>query len=92
MFFVFAVSSPFAQERQRPRSDWWFTLEQGKNHFRGGAYGDALRSFEAAREARKTRYAKMERDLITVLSIHEVRRLGDDLGLLETYIRKQYRA
>ncbi|MDR2767776.1 MAG: hypothetical protein LBB82_05555 [Treponema sp.] len=89
VFFVFAVSFPSAQER--PRSDWWFTLEQGKNHFRSGAYGDALRSFEAAREARKTRYAKMEKDLITVLSIHEVRRLGDDLALLETYIQKQYR-
>ncbi|GHV86398.1 hypothetical protein AGMMS50230_20060 [Spirochaetia bacterium] len=70
---------------------WWLTLEQGKRYFRTGAYGDALRSFENARDSRKNYYAKMERDLVTVLSIHEVRRLGDDLGLVEMYIEKQFR-
>ncbi|MDR2471717.1 MAG: hypothetical protein LBD09_06375, partial [Treponema sp.] len=70
---------------------WWLTLEEGKRYFRNGSYGDALKSFEAARESRKNYYAKMERDLVTVLSIREVRRLEDDLGLVEVYIEKEFR-
>jgi len=92
-FFVFfscfcAFSSGAQQRRQDP---WWITLEEGKRCFRSGAYGDALRLFENARENRKNYYAVMERELITVLSIYEVRRLKDDLGLLETYIEKEFR-
>ncbi|MDR1142648.1 MAG: hypothetical protein LBK77_00325 [Spirochaetaceae bacterium] len=75
--------------RQDP---WWLTLEQGKRSFRNGAYGDALRSFEDARESRNRFYAKLERDLVAVLSIHEVRLMGDDLGLVELYIGKEFRS
>jgi hypothetical protein len=87
---LFFVSSFSAFSQQRRQDPWWYTLEQGKRHFRNGAYGDALRSFEDARENRRNYYAKLERDLVTVLSIHEVRRLGDDLSLLEVYIEKQF--
>ena len=77
--------------QQRRLDPWWITLEEGKRYFRAGSYGDALRYFEDARESRKNYYAKMEQDLITVLSLHFVRKLGDDLGLLEKYIEKEFR-
>ncbi|MCL1814913.1 MAG: hypothetical protein FWG27_03705 [Treponema sp.] len=80
-----------AAAQQRRIDPWWITLEEGKRHFRNGAYGNALLCFENARENRKNYYAKMERDLITVLSIHEVRRLGDDLSFLEIYIEREFR-
>jgi tetratricopeptide (TPR) repeat protein len=80
-----------AEAQQRRLDPWWLTLEEGKRYFRNGAYGDALRFFEQAREDRKNYFAKMERDLITVLSIREVRRFDDDLGLLETYIERNFR-
>ncbi|MDR2048506.1 MAG: hypothetical protein LBP69_03550 [Treponema sp.] len=66
-------------------------MEQGKRFFREGRYGEALRCFEDARGERENKYARLEQDLITVLSIREVRRLGDDLTLVETYIQKEFR-
>jgi len=83
--------TPAANSQQRRDDPWWITLEQGKRCFRSGSYGDALLYFEDARESRKNYYAKMERDLITVLSLHTVRRLGDDLALLERYIEREFR-
>jgi tetratricopeptide (TPR) repeat protein len=65
---------------------YWYTLERGKAAFRAGDYGNALVAFEEAREQRKTRYARMERDLVNLLSRSEVRLLGDSLDLVETYI------
>ena len=85
----FTLIPAFSQQRRV--DPWWITLEEGKRSFRAGAYGDAFRFFESARESRKNYYAKMERDLITVLSITTVRKLGDDLGLLEGYIEKEFR-
>ncbi|MFP3089245.1 hypothetical protein LQZ21_02840 [Treponema sp. TIM-1] len=86
-FFVFITVFAFAQiPSEKP---YWFTLEQGKLLFRTGQYGDALLAFEDAREQRKTLYTQMERSFITLLSIPEVRRLGDSLPLVETYIRDQ---
>jgi len=86
LFCSLVLSAAFSQQRRV--DPWWITLEEGKRHFRNGAYGDALRFFGDARENRKNYYAKMERDLATLLSVHEVRMLGDDLGLLEFYIKK----
>ena len=93
LFFLLCclVLVPAAVTQQRRDDPWWITLEEGKRYFRTGAYGEALRYFEDARESRKTYYAKMERDLITVLSLHTVRRLRDDLGLLEKYIEREFR-
>ena len=90
ILFCCMVGVPLGAQ-QRRLDPWWITLEEGKRYFRTGAYGDALRFFEDARETRKNYYAKMERDIITVLSIHTVRKLGDDLGLLEKYIEKEFR-
>jgi hypothetical protein len=61
-------------------------MEQGKFLFRSGDYGQALLSFEDARRQRQSMYAAMEQDLINFLSTPEVRRLGDSLSILETYI------
>jgi tetratricopeptide (TPR) repeat protein len=95
LFFIalvfFFTQIPALHGQSPNRTPWWYTLEEGKRYFRSGAYGEALKTFENARDSRKNFYAKMERDLIAVLSIHEVRRLGDDLGLVETYIERQFR-
>jgi tetratricopeptide (TPR) repeat protein len=65
---------------------WWYSLERGKLLFRQGDYGNALLAFEDARRQRHDRYAGMEKDLINFLSLPEVRRLGDSLAALESYI------
>jgi len=87
--YFLVICPAFAQQRRV--DPWWITLEEGKRCFRTGAYGDALRFLGDARENRKNYYAKLERDLVTVLSLHTVRKLGDDLLLLEKYIEKEFR-
>jgi tetratricopeptide (TPR) repeat protein len=85
----FSCLAGWAQDTEaRP---YWFTLERGKLYFRNGAYGDALLSFEDARMQRKDMYTRMEQDLIDLLSLPEVRRLGDSLDLVETYISERNR-
>jgi tetratricopeptide (TPR) repeat protein len=79
-----AVSSPAQEERP-----WWYIMEQGKLFFRQGDYGSALLAFEDARRQRYDTYAGMERDFINFLSIPEVRRIGDSLALLESYIQER---
>jgi tetratricopeptide (TPR) repeat protein len=86
-FFCIAAAAGFAQNAE----PFWFKLEQGKRFFREGEYGEALKCFEDARRERENKYARLEQDLIAVLSLHEVRRFGDDLGLVEAYIRKEFR-
>ena len=84
-FFALAVSLLNAQA-VRP---WWFTLEQGKFHFRTGSYGNALMAFEDARRARDTQFARMGQDFIHVLSMPEVRLLGDSLYFVERFINER---
>jgi hypothetical protein len=69
-------------------NSWWYTLEQGKQMFRRGDYGNALIAFGDAKRQRRQMYERMERDLIDLLSINEVRRLGDSLDWVEKYIRE----
>jgi tetratricopeptide (TPR) repeat protein len=71
---------------------WWYTLERGKQLFRNGDYGDALLAFEDARRQRRTVFERMERNLIDVLSIGEVRRLGNSLDWVERYIAERHYA
>ncbi|GHV30779.1 hypothetical protein AGMMS4952_18280 [Spirochaetia bacterium] len=79
--------SVFAQRQvNRP---YWYTLERGKLHFRSGEYGEALMAFEEARDQRKAMYTRMEEDLITLLSLPEVRRMGDSLVQIEPYITER---
>jgi tetratricopeptide (TPR) repeat protein len=68
---------------------YWYTLERGKLHFRSGEYGEALTAFEEARDQRRVMYTRMEQDLITLLSLPEVRRMGDSLELIEPYIAER---
>jgi tetratricopeptide (TPR) repeat protein len=77
----------FAQSQaNRP---YWYTLERGKLHFRSGEYGEALVAFEEARDQRGTMYTRMEADIITLLSLPEVRRMGDSLELIEPFIKER---
>jgi hypothetical protein len=86
-FLLFLVlGGVFVYPQISPADPWWYTMEQGKFLFRNGDYGKALLAFEDARRQRQGMYAAMEQDLINFLSIPEVRRLGDSLGILETYI------
>ena len=66
---------------------WWHTLEQGKRHFRDGAYGYALLSFEDARRQRRAMYEAMESDLIAMMSLAEVRLMGDSLQRVDDFAR-----
>lgn len=87
MFFpilLLCAGSIFAQNS----NTWWYTLEHGKQMFRRGDYGNALIAFGDAKRQRRQMYERMERDLIDLLSLHEVRRLGDSLDLVERYIRE----
>ena len=70
--------------------DWWYTLERGKQMFRQGDYGNALLNFEDARRQRRAMFDRMERDLIDLLSITEVRRLNDSLDWVERYIEERH--
>jgi hypothetical protein len=84
--FLFIFSFPaFAQN-----TPWWLSLEQGKLKFRNRDYGGALISFEDARRQRRAVYEQMERDFINLLSINEVRRLGDTLDRIDAYSRDRH--
>jgi len=80
--FILCCASVAAQTQR----DWWYTLERGKLMFRQGDYGNALLSFEDARRQRRAMYERMERNLIDLLSLREVRRIGDSLDAVERYI------
>jgi len=86
IFLVFAAASIFSQSPQ----PWWLSLERGKQQFRAGDYGAALLSFEDARRSRRAMYEQMERDLIVLLSVNEVRRIGDSLEIIEKYSKDKF--
>jgi tetratricopeptide (TPR) repeat protein len=73
---------------------YWYTMEEGKKFFREGDYGQALRYFEDARNERRRIWTRWETTFISLLSIHDVRRFGDSLDFVETYIndRNQFDA
>jgi tetratricopeptide (TPR) repeat protein len=93
-FFLLLLLPGLLYAQRRTVQPYWYTLEQGKRYFRNGAYGDALRAFEEARRDREAMYARMERTMIELLSVPEVRRLGDSLEQVEAYIadRNRYEA
>jgi len=86
-FFVIFVFPVFSQRTTQP---WWLSLEQGKIKLRNGEYGAALLLFEDARRNRRAMYEQMERDFINLLSIGEVRRIGDSLDIVERYSRDRH--
>jgi len=83
LLLMICFGSAFAQSH----NTWWYTLEQGKQMYRNGDYGNALLAFSDAKRQRRAMYERMERDFIDLLSIREVRRLGDSLDWIERYIR-----
>ncbi|MDR0464880.1 MAG: hypothetical protein LBG94_07190 [Treponema sp.] len=84
-FILFLFTFPVSLFAQNTVSPWWLSLEYGKQRFRSGDYGNALLFFEDARRDRRAMYEQMERDLINLLSIGEVRRIGDSLDRVEQY-------
>ena len=74
---------PLGAQNMQP---WWYLLEQGKFHFRSGAYGDALNAFEDARRGRAEQFTRLEQDFIRLLSKPDVRWFGDHLEFVEKYI------
>jgi hypothetical protein len=95
MILALCCGLPLAAQQQinaAAGSPWWYTLEQGKNFFRSGDYGGALLTFEDARRQRFAMYERMEQDLISLLSIGEVRRLGDSLDWVERYANERHYA
>ena len=72
------------------RNDWWYTLRRGQLMFARGDYGNALLTFQDARRDRMAMYDGMERDLVELLSLPEVRRLGDSLDWVERFARERH--
>jgi tetratricopeptide (TPR) repeat protein len=91
LFFLFMAFPEIVDAQMDAERPYWFILERGKLYFRNGAYGDALLAFEDARTQRRAMYSRMEQDMISLLSIPEVRRLGDSLDRVETYIAERNR-
>ena len=85
---LLSAGTLYAQNEQT----WWYTLERGKLSFRNGDYGDALLAFEDARRQRRAVYERMERNLIDVMSIGDVRRMSDSLDWVERYIEERHYA
>jgi tetratricopeptide (TPR) repeat protein len=79
-----------AYPQTAPARPYWFVMERGKNYFRTGQYGEALLAFEDARNQRRDQYSRLEQDMINLLSIPEVRRLGDNLDFVERYIAERH--
>jgi len=84
---LFLICSPLFSQQTIP---WWLSLEYGKQKFRSKEYGDALLLFEDARRDRRAMYEQMERDLISFLSLGEVRRIGDALDRVEQFSYERY--
>ncbi|MDR1326370.1 MAG: hypothetical protein LBK00_10085 [Treponema sp.] len=87
--FLLLYSLPLWAQRQAERP-YWYSLERGKQLFRNGDYGNALIALQDARQDRRDMYTRMKADIITLLSIPEVRRMGDSLELIEPYIVERY--
>lgn len=88
ILFLLVFASPLFG--QSPAQPWWLSLEQGKLKFRSGDYGAALLSFEDARRQRRAVYEQMERDFINLLSVGEVRAIGDALDWVERYSNERH--
>jgi len=88
LFILFLFAAPLFPQSVAP--PWWLSLEYGKQRFRSGNYGAALMLFEDARRDRRAMYEKMERDFINLLSVGDVRRIGDSLERVEHYSRERH--
>jgi len=87
---VLAVMAQSAFASAPGRRDWWYTFQRGQVMFSLGDYGNALLAFEDARRDRLAAFDRMERDLIDVLSMGEVRRMGDALDWVDRFVRERH--
>ena len=85
IFFLMIFCTPLANAQQ----PWWYALEKGKQSFREGSYGEALMYFEDARRQRGAMYDRMEKDLVDLLSLKEVRRFGSSLEKADKFARER---
>jgi tetratricopeptide (TPR) repeat protein len=97
LVFFFCGGLACAQIQQKGDSaggpkPWWYTLERGKNQFTNGDYGNALLTFEDARRQRQAMFGQLEESFIKLLSVSEVRRLGDSLDWVERYANERFYA
>ncbi|MCL2139797.1 MAG: hypothetical protein FWH41_09765 [Treponema sp.] len=81
----------FAQQGPNPR-DFWHVFERGKLMFRQGDYSGAFNAFEDAKRQKFLFFERLEKDLIDLLSISEVRRMGDALDWVERFIQERHYA
>ncbi|MDR2481227.1 MAG: hypothetical protein LBD07_02920 [Spirochaetaceae bacterium] len=92
ILFITVPIAAFAQARlSGPAAEYpfWFVFEEGKKAFHDENYGKALELFEEARAGRRTRFSRLEASFISLLSIGEVRRIGDSLDFIEKYIEER---
>ena len=94
-FILYSIFMPVtlrAQDTRAAPRGWWYTFENGKIQFRQGNYGRAFRSFDEARQQKRAFFERLERNFIDLLSISEVRRIGDALDWVERYIQERHYA
>jgi hypothetical protein len=88
---LFAQNAKAASTRSplmtEANDNYWLALEMGKYYFRAGDMGNALLSFEDARNERRQLFYHGETVLVNLLSIHEVRGLGDNLDYIVGYAK-----
>ena len=90
---VFIQGALLAQETgtANPR-EWRQAFEHGKVIFRQKDFGNAFISFNDAKRLKRTYFERLERNFIDLLSITEVRRMGDSLDWIERYINERHYA
>jgi tetratricopeptide (TPR) repeat protein len=86
LFLIFCLCGGLIFARIPVERPWWYVMERGKLLFRDGNYGEALLAFEDARRQRFAVFDRMETHLVELLSLPAVRRLGDSLERVETWL------
>jgi len=87
---LFALLPGIAAAAEPGPRDWWYELQRGRLLFGRGDYGNALMAFEDARRGRRAAFDQMERDLVDLLSLPSVRRMGDSLEWVDRYARERH--
>lgn len=87
LFSLLCIKNGVAQSSDPSTyAPYWYTLEQGKQLFRGGDYGNALLKFQDAKLQRKELYNSFREKLIQLLSRPDLLPLGDALDKVEGYV------
>lgn len=84
------LCGPFSANAQKIDDPYWLLLERGKHEFKDEHYGTALLSFEDAKRKRQDQFIQFKQAFIELLSVPQVRRMGDDLSVIEAYIEERH--